>query len=906
MDLYTPPSSPILPDFNNFYGEDNTALCECPSCDMIFSLSGFINVCSELAEYEVEESKFEDKIDPRLACCVQSEDVASSGIDTQPQSASNTTQEQNVGFTDQDNNVISSMPHPMNYSRVDTSQNVALGQYLKRPVQIYSKSWTIGSTLDAATDEFLPWSLFFSRNSIARKLDNYYMLRCNMHLKVVVNASPFYYGCAMLSYQPLLEFNPAGTVVSAANKLENVSLSQRPHMYIYPQDSQGGEMVLPFLYYKNWLDATRDNDLRNMGRITLSSFGPLLNANGLTTDSIDIVVYAWAEDIEVAGPTVALAVQSSDMKKKGKLNTKDEYSHDGVISKPASAIARAAGYLQQVPVIGPFATATSMVATAIGNAASIFGYTDVPVIDDVHQFRTHPYPALASTDIGTPIEKLTLDAKNELSIDPKIVGVNVEDEMNISSLVGRESFLFESTWSASDAATAGLFYSKVGPSLIRREAITNGFVTWPTPMWLVAQNFSHWRGDIIYRFKFICSQYHRGRAIVNWDPHGDIGTAGEYATETYSRIIDITEETDVEFCVPYTQLTAYLDCFDGSAESVFQSSTNTSGINRLWNGILTIRVLTPQTSPVSSADIKILTFVRGAPNLEFAAPRKLKNTYSPYAIQSDDIKIDQGVSEYQLGVQPSMADPNINTVYMGETVVSIRQLIRRSAMYYRMFAAGSSADVFASIRFKIARSPLYPGFDPAGLNLATGLTSAVDESYNYVNWHPVTWFSQCFVGHRGSYHYTFNPHHNELLKSVTIARTTATHTASNAVKFTSIASTATGSLQREFSNFEAYETGMAGMSLTNQTSLSGNMVSLPMYSRYKFQDNSIGFRTEGNPIDDTDTDCMEVILYQDIPTGHDFDRFYIDLYMSAGTDFNLVFFLNVPSLYEYNAYPVAP
>ena len=34
----------------------------------------------------------------------------------------------------------------------------------------------------------------------------------------------------------------------------------------------------------------------------------------------------------------------------------------------------------------------------------------------------------------------------------------------------------------------------------------------------VARMFESWRGDMIYHFKVVCSQYHRGRLVFMWDP----------------------------------------------------------------------------------------------------------------------------------------------------------------------------------------------------------------------------------------------------------------------------------------------------------------------------------------------------------------------------------------------------
>jgi hypothetical protein len=781
----------------------------------------------------------------------------------------------------------------MNYIKVDSSQNIELGDFLKRPVLIDSRTWGIGNTLDIASDYFDPWNLFFAKASIKRKLDNYYMVRCNLHLKFIINASPFFYGCTLVSYQPLIDFNPAPIILSSTTRKENVPLSQRPHIYLYPQNCQGGEMVLPFLYYKNWLDATSASDLTNMGRISYNSFNPLANANGVVTDNISIQVYAWADDIEVAGPTTELAVQG-----------KDEYSHDGVVSRPASAIARAAGHLSSIPIIGEFATATSYAAGAVADIAALFGYTDVPVIDDVHALQSKSFPNLAATDIGVPIEKLTLDSKNELSIDPKIAGVNVEDELCISSFVQRESYIYNSTWASTDPINTGLFYVKVSPDCMVTESVTDAIITWQTPMSYVSKCFQYWRGDITYRFKFICTKYHRGRVRINWSPHGDIGTSGDYTTEVYTKIVDITEENDVEFTVPYTQLTSFLKTNSGTSGNFSTSSTSTSNVNIVHNGILTVRVLNEQSSPVTSADIQMLVFVKGCENLEFACPKEIAQNFSPYAVQGDtSYDVDPG--HYELGISPSVADKNINLTHMGEHIVSLRTLMRRSVKYLRINSAQTSiTDQHIIYRSILCRSPVYPGFDPSGLTLATGLTTASNQEYNWTLWNATTWFSLCFVGSRGSYHYLINPSLERDTKSVTVTRSFELHdsTTLNTATVTNVSST-----EAHERDFSLSDSGLSGLSICSQVTRSGLMVSIPMYSRYKFLNNSSSTRTEGSSVDETNRDAFSIQTNYTHITGTDWipnpRANYLDLYVSAGTDFSLVFFLNVPSLYYYDSIP---
>jgi hypothetical protein len=803
-------------------------------------------------------------------------------------------QEQNVGFVDSEVDVKVDLGTNLSLHSSNPSSNVMLGQFLSRPVQIYSLDWQIGTGIDYQTEFFNPWLEYFNTTSIKRKLDNYYLLRCNLHLKFVVNASPFYYGCLLAAYQPLGIYAPAPVVAEPGS--ENIPLSQRPHIYIYPQNSQAGEMILPFFYHKEWIDATSSGDLTNMGTINFSSLTNLLNANGLTTETINIKVYAWADNLELAGPTISLAVQSGN----------DEYSSKGLISRPASAIARSMGMLSGLPVIGNFATATSYAAGAIADIAALFGYTNVPVIDDVHAFRSKPYPNLASTDIGTPVEKLTIDAKNELSIDSKICSPIDEDELIISKFCSRESFIFSSTWEASYTEGESLFYSFVSPSCFARVAITGGYKIYSTPMDHVSRCFNFWRGDIIYRFKFILSKYHTGRVQINWDPKGGIGTLGDYTPETYTKIVDVSVDNEVEIRVPYTQALSYLTCNNATGSTFAKTSTAISGVGSRFNGIITMRVLTAQTSPVASADIKVLVYARAAENIEFASPvDRIASLakYSPYAPQSG-IQYDIDNSPVDIGLQVSKPDPNINLLYMGESCVSLRQLMRRSVLYKRNVSDTNLAtDAFYFMKTTLNRSPQFPGYDPVGVNTATGIISGLSTPYNWTNWSITTWFSMCFIGSKGSYHYTVNPFAKGTIFSSTVSRSNDQLTTYTTSANTDIV-TASNIFNSQVGN-GSEPAGLYGLSMTNQLSQAGHMVSLPLYNNYKFISNSVLDRTEGASFDGTNIDTMVITSTSAVNSVDKAGFVGFDMYMSAGTDFSLIFFLNVPTYFEYSSVPNA-
>jgi hypothetical protein len=129
--------------------------------------------------------------------------------------------------------------------------------------------------------------------------------------------------------------------------------------------------------------------------------------------------------------------KKNSKKKTGKsttMNSGDEYGK-GIISAPASAIAKAAGMLEAIPMIAPYARATEMVATKVGQIAALFGYSRPAVISDIVLQKPSPTGNLANVDAADAVNRLTLDSKQELTIDSRTVGLDGSDQMTIDSIV---------------------------------------------------------------------------------------------------------------------------------------------------------------------------------------------------------------------------------------------------------------------------------------------------------------------------------------------------------------------------------------------------------------------------------------------------------------------------------------
>lgn len=820
----------------------------------------------------------------------EAEELIKSNMET----ASTEHQQELVNFTDNSPGEFLNTATAVDYTIGDESQSIDLEKFLIRPVKIFQTTWTEGASIARGT-QIYPWHLYFNNAQIKKKLDNYFLLKCNLKLKLVINASPFYYGCGFMAYQPLYSFEENWDHATNPDYFTDSLISQKPIVYFYPQTNSGCEMSLPWCYHKEWVDATSAADLQGLGRLCISSFTDLKNANSVVGSNVQVTLYAWAEDVKIAGPTQKLAVQSRE----GKF--KDEY--DGVISKPASAIARFSGALSGVPVIGEFATATGAIAGAIGGIASIFGFSRVPSNDKTQPYRSKTNPNFANTDIPEVIDKLTFDSKNELSVDPKICGVPLSDEMDITSFVKRESLFTSFTWTSAAVTGDWLQVFRVSPSMRNITSRTNEYLMEFTPMSYVSQLFQYWRGDIIIKLKIICSQYHKGRLEVTWDPVSPLNSIADSSMINYTHILDISEQTEIEFRVPYTQPTAYSETRRAKT-STFRNSTPFSPTISMDNGTLGIRVLNPQTSPVASADITILAYVRGDDNLEFAGPVPIDQALSPYVVQSKETNFSDkqvGCELIDIGIKASSAPKEINLIYHGETVTSFRVLMQRMNRYFSNCDDGTGTVSSRIVTYaQIPRMLMYPGFDPNGLHTANDIKGVSTSPANLVGWHYANWLALAFVANRGSIIYTangFSPSNNNVCTYIQRAPTETSRIISNTATNTTNSSVTSSSF------LYLNDSGLSGLTLTSSKTQSAITAGVPMYSQFKMLSNNPSIRTLGSTIDGSNNDTMYIAAEDMYRQGTTTSQPLLDVYAGVGVDFSLVFFTGLQPLYWYDSAP---
>lgn len=669
----------------------------------------------------------------------------------------------------------------------DVAQNsdADLQNFFSRPLRVWTGEWGTGTTLDETID---PWSAFFNNPRVINRIANYNLLRCKLHVKVIINGNGFHYGRALMSYLPL-PWEDDFTYDRGLISQDLIQASQRPKIFLDPTTSQGGDLVLPFFWKKNALSIP-NREWSQMGIFRLRTLQALKHANG-ASDKVTISVFAWAEDVHLSMPTSS--EPSGLTPQMGKVSgADDEYQKDPIISKTASAVADACGHLKDAPIIGPYARATEMAANTTASIAKAMGYSKPTNVEDTRLYKPSPMGSFATCD-GTDLStKLTVDSKQEGTIDPRVVGLDGTDELDIAAIATRESYLTQFDWSISDAPDQRLFETWVTPALWDYVPNSGPDEIHFTACGFAAAPFAHWHGTMKYRFQIVASNFHKGRIKVVYDPYGF--QTDEYNTN-YTHIIDIAEEKDFTVEIgwgtqePYCRVAvpgSFLDGKSYAPRDVVFDNQKGSGPSAVplekSNGLLRVYVVNNLTTPNSDVDndIKINVFASAGEDMKFRNPADVMANYYYFEVaQNQRSNSTKRMIEPQMGlattddavapgdvesteepskpiqdnVEVSMATKPPTTdfysqVFHGEAITSFRTLLKR---YNFCFMAVILGNEYAANTYRWLITsrvfPYYVGYAPGAIYDVSVPTPGT--KYNYGEMTLLNYLTPAFTGRRG-------------------------------------------------------------------------------------------------------------------------------------------------------------
>lgn len=671
---------------------------------------------------------------------------------------SGNSQMQNVKFADQVDPYLYDVDSVVDPTRrLQDTNDATLENFFSRPIKIHEAEWSTSTNLGF---DINPWALYFGNARVANRIANFNLMRSKLHVKVVINGNGFQYGRALVTYLPF-DFYDSLTVNSTLVREDLVQASQQPRIFLDPTTSQGGELMLPFYNYWNYCSIPNEQ-WEELGQLYFRSLNTLKHANG-ANDVVTISVFAWAEDVSMS---VLTSVEQDGLGPQSG-NEIDEVNEKGRISGPATAVAKVAGAMSGIPYIGPFAQATEMTANTTASVAKMFGYCRPSVNKNPEPYRPYPASSLSLTNVGDGTAKMTIDEKQELTIDPRTTGLGGVDSLNIKEIAKRESYLTTFTWNIGTSPETLLWNMRLDPCTWAQNVGPPTSYHFPACA-MAALPFKYWTGSMKVRFQIVCSSFHKGRLKFVYDP-GHFAS-NEYNTN-YLNIIDIADQTDFTIEIANGQNRTLLSHALPATNSVTEmySTTPYTSTADFGNGVLGVYVVNELTTPNSTVnnDIEVNVFVSMGDDFEVFVP----DDYFQYFTFKQQIFQQSGlegalVSEAQNTAEPSAPqqeesielgptksdNSDINRIFTGEAIQSFRTLLKRYNLWSSIGLASNNNRLLAG------RYSMFP-------YLRGNVAGAVDETasnepYNYCNTVLLHWVTLAYSGWRGSIRYKLLPRGN--------------------------------------------------------------------------------------------------------------------------------------------------
>jgi hypothetical protein len=199
----------------------------------------------------------------------------------------------------------------------------------------------------------------------------------------------------------------------------------------------------------------------------------------------------------------------------------------------------------------------------------------------------------------------------------------------------------------------------------------------PTSLAFASQPFTFWRGDIVFTFEFVISNFHRGKFGIGYEPNSYQSTLINTQlslNKQYIDVIDIQETQCVSVRVKWASARPWLKV--GGATSAYTYSGPNSLISDLANvnGYIFAFPFTDLQSPDSS-DISVNVYVHGE-NMHYngLSDINLPNERFYFVTESCERSVEVSVTDLN---ESTASDKGISEYYFGEEPVSFRSLLKR-------------------------------------------------------------------------------------------------------------------------------------------------------------------------------------------------------------------------------------
>jgi len=597
-----------------------------------------------------------------------------------------------------------------------------LALFFKRPVLLDTINWTSGLVQSA----IYPYTRWFGTPTVHDKLANYSLVRLDLHVVFIFSAQPMLYGGLRVCYNPWGISNQAG--IERGGDLRQCTSDLTA--YLSASSSAGAHFILPFFYDTPWLSNARGtneetNYYNDIGGFITIPVAPLARADAVAPGNLTVRVYGWAENVQLAAPTF--------------ISQSGEYA-SGPVSRPATALAKVAGMFSGVPIVGKFARATEIGATALASVATLFGFSKPVNITDSQVVVQRAFSRFAFTSGVDTAEKLSTDPKQELTVDPQSVGLPPEEMSTILSMASREAYLTAFNLTTADTPYKYLTSWCVSPKAFNQASLPNIF---PSHVMWASLPFGMWTGSLIYRFRIFSSPFIRGRLLVAFDPaYGgldspvalpDMSTTSppDILRSCKYCMLDLASDTDVEFRVGWAQAQRWARAYL-PAGIQYDPAGETNGRVGVW-------VDAPITAP-GACTVTVLVTIRAGEDFMVADPAI--SAMNEFQMQSGEALVVSNATGNGAALRCDLYSGSVDPVAaascnVGERIVSMRAMAKRYCALTTLTAPSVST---ANTGLNIMTYAFSPWPEPRRVSVGTN-------GGNLWTW--ASWWAVTHAGHRG-------------------------------------------------------------------------------------------------------------------------------------------------------------
>lgn len=626
---------------------------------------------------------------------------------------------------------------------VSRSDGVGIIDFLKRPVNIYEGVWT-GST-DPSVDLNL-LQLFTADARVSNRINHYAYMSGVMCVRIACNGSPYHYGklVAAVNHWPEMD-------TSLSSGISVYQAYQLPHIDVNPTMGVAGCLEIPLYHPHN---AFPLKTIPHIVDLAVRTINPLRLAGQAPSDvtSIQFTVWAWMKEYELYSPT---AINMDSLSPQA-----DEYIKPSV-STGATAIANAFGALTSLPYVGKYMRISEMAMRVSSTLASLLGYSRPSSAEFERKITPRLITNLCNVNFDDACTKLSLDVKQEVTIDSNVTGYKEDDDMILLNIAKREGLVGSYVW---DTTTSYLQRFLVSPLLCASETTSDDNLKLHlTPVGYVSVPFNYWRGCLKLRIEVVGSAFHRGKLRIVYDPYQPVNSDWTTVVNTnYNYLMDIANEREYVMNIGWATNRPYLHL--GPADLTFSAVADTLltdfDISR-HNGTISMYVEHPLRSVAGDTNplVYINAYLSAGDDFSLADPTDFEmNRFSNnYDLKVNSIEETPGagmapVPELlptfelnKVGADSYTTNDKYALTFFGEHVISIRQLVKRyCAAYTRKYISETSDNVSYMI-YNHNDFPLYGGYSPTGVEPTSAYGTVNLATYaNYL-----TWYTPMFLMRRG-------------------------------------------------------------------------------------------------------------------------------------------------------------